>query len=249
MTLAASSDRASGMPTAAWNVPKHGPLEELARGLYGVEAELKGPPIGRRMTLMRLSDGSLVAHSVVACDEPTMQAIDALGPVRFIVVPSSSHRLDAPAWKARYPSAKVVAPEKAAERVAKVVSLDGDYSLLPADPALSSQIVEGAEGEGVFVHRDPDGKVSLVFNDVFMNLPDKLPGFQGFLVGVLGSTGGPKVTGIAKMFVVRDKARCAAHLRRLSELEGLSRIVPGHGAVVTHDASRTLRAVADELHA
>ena len=57
------------------------------------------------------------------------------------------------------------------------------------------------------------------------------------------------MTGIAKMFVVRDKARCAAHLRRLSELEGLSRIVPGHGAVVTHDASRTLRAVADELHA
>jgi hypothetical protein len=231
LTLAASSDRASGMPTAAWNVPKHGPLEELAKGLYAVEAELKGPPIGRRMTLMRLSDGSLVAHSVVACDEPTMRAIDA------------------PAWKARYPSAKVVAPAKAAERVEKAVALDGDYSLLPADPALSSQIMEGAEGEGVFVHRDPDGKVSLVFNDVFINLPDKLPGFQGFLVGVLGSTGGPKVTGIAKMFVVRDKARCAAHLRRLSELEGLSRIVPGHGAVVTHDASRTLRAVADELHA
>jgi len=237
------------MASAVWNVPKHGPLVELAKGLFSVEAELKGPPIGRRMTLMQLSDGSLVAHSVVSCDEPTMKAIEALGPVRFIVVPSSSHRLDAPAWKARYPSAKVVAPERSAARVAAVVAVDGDYSLLPEDPALSSQIVEGAEGEGVFVHRDTAGAVSLVFNDVFMNLPDKLPGFQGFLVGMLGSTGGPKVTGIAKMFVVRDKARCAAHLRRLSELEGLTRIVPGHGAVVAHDARRTLRAVADKLHA
>ena len=237
------------MASAAWNVPKHGPLEELAPGLFSVEAELKGPPIGRRMTLMQLSDGSLVAHSVVSCDETTMKAIEALGPVRFIVVPSSSHRLDAPAWKARYPSAKVVAPERAAARVAEVVPLDGDYSLLPKDAALSSEIVEGAEGEGVFVHRDPSAKVSLVFNDVFMNLPDDLPGFQGFLIKLLGSTGGPKVTGIAKMFVVRDKARCAAHLRRLSDLEGLTRIVPGHGAVVAHDASRVLRAVADKLHA
>jgi hypothetical protein len=236
------------MPTVAWNVPKHGPLEQLAPGLYSVEAELKGPPIGRRMTVMQLSDGSLVAHSVVACDEPTMSAIEALGPVRFIVVPSSSHRLDAPAWKGRYPSAKVVTPAKAGARVAEVVAVDGDYSLLPVDPRLSSEIVEGAEGEGVFIHRDSAGAVSVVFNDVFMNLPDKLPGFQGFLIGVLGSTGGPKVTGIAKMFVVNDKARCAAHLRRLSELEGLARIVPGHGAVVTHDASRTLRAVADKLN-
>lgn len=237
------------MTSAVWNVPKHGPLVELAPGLFSVEAELKGPPVGRRMTLMRLSDGSLVAHSVVSCDEPTMKAIDALGAVRFIVVPSSSHRLDAPAWKARYPAAKVVTPARATARVAAVVSVDGDYSLLPEDSALSSEVVEGAEGEGVFVHRDTDGNVSLVFNDVFMNLPDRLPGFQGFLVGLFGSTGGPKVTGIAKMFVVRDKARCAAHLRRLSELRGLTRIVPGHGAVVAHDASRTLRTVADELHA
>ncbi len=249
MTLVASSDRAWRMPTAAWNVPKHGPLEELAPGIYSVEAELKGPPIGRRMTLVQLSDGSLAAHSVVSCDEPTMKAIEALGPIRFIVVPSSAHRLDAPAWKARYPSAKVVAPAKAVARVAQVVPVDGDYSLLPADPALSNEIVDGAEGEGVFMHHAANGSLSLVFNDVFMNLPDKLPGFQGFLIGALGSTGGPKVTGIAKMFVVRDKARCAAHLRRLSELEGLARIVPGHGAVVATHANTTLRSVADKLHA
>jgi hypothetical protein len=237
------------MASAAWKVAKHGPLVELAPGLFSVEAELKGLPVGRRMTLMQLSDGSLAAHSVVSCDESTMEAIEALGPLRFIVVPSSAHRLDAPAWKVRYPSAKVIAPERAVARVSAVVPVDGDYSLLPNDGALSSEIVEGAEGEGVFVHRDAAGKVSLVFNDVFMNLPDKLPGFKGFLLGVLGSTGGPKVTGIAKTFVVRDKARCAAHLRRLSELEGLTQIVPGHGAVVAHDASRTLRAVADRLSA
>jgi hypothetical protein len=237
------------MGKAAWNVPKHGPLTQLAPGLFSVEAELKGPPIGRRMTIMQLSDGSLAAHSVVACDEATMQAIDALGRVGFIVVPSSSHRLDAPAWKMRYPSAKVIAPTAALGRVAQVVAVDGDYSLLPSDPRLASEIMEGAEGEGVFVYRDASGSASLVFNDAVMNLADKLPGFQGFLVGALGSTGGPKVTPIAKMFVIRDKTRCAAHLRRLSELDGLSRIVPGHGAAIEHDASPTLRRVADALHA
>jgi hypothetical protein len=237
------------MSKAAWNVPKHGPLTQLAPGLFSVEAELKGPPIGRRMTIMQLEDGSLVAHSVVSCDEATMQAIDALGTVGFIVVPSSSHRLDAPAWKARYPAAKVIAPTAALGRVAQVVAVDGDYSLLPSDPALHTEIMEGAEGEGVFVHHDAAGGVNLVFNDVVMNLAGKLPGFQGFLIGALGSTGGPKVTPIAKMFVIRDKARCAAHLRRLSALENISRIVPGHGAVIDRDAGSTLRSVADALHA
>ena len=37
-------------------------------------------------------------------------AIEALGPITAIVVPNEFHRLDAPAYAARYPAAKVYAP-------------------------------------------------------------------------------------------------------------------------------------------
>ncbi len=231
-----------------WIEASHGPLTALAEGLWHVDATLDMIPIGRRMVVARAADGSLAVHSAVCCDPATMTAIDALGPVRWIVVPSGHHRMDAPPWKARYPDARVVAMAASQVRVAQVVAVDGDYGLLPAGGALSWQALDGVPAEAVLLHRGPDGAVTVVFNDAFMNLPDRIPGFRGFIVKLIGSTGGPKVTRTACWFIVKDRAAYAAHLRRLAELPGLARLVPGHGAVVTDDAAGTLRRVADRLH-
>ena len=95
-------------PPVTWRPARHGPLTALADGLWTVDAELDALPIGRRMTIVRLADGGLAVHSAVACDDATMAAIDRLGPVSFIVVPSGFHRLDAPRYAGRYPQARVV---------------------------------------------------------------------------------------------------------------------------------------------
>jgi hypothetical protein len=83
-----------------------------------------------------------------------------------------------------------------------------------------------------------------------MNLPDRLPGFRGFVVKAIGSLGGPKVTRTAKLALVKDRAALAGHLRRLADTPGLSTIVPGHGAVIRNDAAAAaaaLRRAADGL--
>jgi hypothetical protein len=200
------------------------------------------------MTIVRLSNGGLAAHSVIACDEATMKAIDELGPVEFVIVPNPYHTMDAPAWKGRYPAAKVIAPAPACAAVARKLPVDGDYSLLPQDARLATEPLDGFPVEGVLIYRDSGGATTLVFTDALFNLPDKLPGFGGWLMSVLGSTGGPKVTFIARLFMVRDRARYAAHLRRLSVQPNLVRAIPGHGAILDKDVPGTLRAVADRLH-
>jgi Domain of unknown function (DUF4336) len=230
-----------------WTVASHEPLEPLAAGLWQVEADLDSLPIGRRMTIVRLADGDLVVHNAVACDDDTMAAIDALGPVRWLIVPSGYHRLDAHPFAERYPACKVLAPAGSAARVAQRVRVDGALDLLPADPSLAAESLDGVPAEAVLVHRAA-GEVTLIFNDSFMNLPDRLPGFRGWVVKVIGSTGGPKVTNTAKWFIVKDRAAYAAHLRRLAATPGLARVVPGHGDVVRTEAAAALVRAADRLH-
>ena len=124
------------MAPGPWQAASHGPLTEVAPGLWIVDATLDLLPIGRRMTVWRTADGGLAVHSAVACDDATMAAIDARGPVRWIVVPSGHHRLDAPRFKARYPDAQVVAMPASQARGAQRVAVDGDYGRLPAGGAV-----------------------------------------------------------------------------------------------------------------
>lgn len=237
------------MPTPRpWTIAKHQPLNRLADGLWEIEAELELLPIGRRMLIMQLANGDLVTNNVIACDDTTMAAIDAIGPIRWIVVPNGYHRLDAQPYATRYPNAKVVAPAGSLKRVAERCRVDGALDLLPADPSLRWEALDGVPSEAVLIHRDRAGGETLVFTDALMNLPAKLPGFKGALVKLMGSTGGPKVTRTAKLALVKDRASYAAQLRRLAALPGLTRVAVAHGANLTSDASDALSRVADQLH-
>ncbi len=232
---------------APWRIGRHGPLSVLADGLWTVDAELSSLPIGRRMTVARVAGGRLMVHSAVACDEPTMAAIDRLGPIRFIVVPSGFHRMDAPAYAARYPEALVLTMPASRARASQQVEVHGDYGQLPVGAPLTFEPLVGVPAEAVFIHAAPDGSETLIFNDSFMNLPASIPGFRGWVVKLIGSTGGPKVTRTARLAMVKDKQAYADHLRRLAARPRLARVVPGHGAIILDGAAAALRLAADGL--
>src|SRR5690606_28635970 len=113
--------------------------------------------------VFQLADGGLALHSVIACDAPTMQAIEALGEPRYVLVPSAAHAMDAPAYAARYPGAKVLTPPAGQAKVARRVRVDGDFSAL-VDAHLRHEPLDGVPAEAVFVHTDPRGSSTLVFN-------------------------------------------------------------------------------------
>jgi hypothetical protein len=231
----------------AWSVARHRPLRLVADGLWEIDAELPSPPFQRRMTLIRLASGELVVHSAVACDAATMAQIDGIGRVAYIVVPNAYHRMDAPAFADRYPDARVVTPPAAARRVRKVVRVDGGLDLLPADPALRWEPLDGVPSEAVLIHTDAQRAVTLVFNDVFFNIVDRPPGMKGLLLSAVGSFGAARATPIAKLFIIQDRRAFLAHLERLATLPGLARVVPGHGAVITTDAAAAVASVAASL--
>lgn len=64
-------------------------------------------PFTTRMTVIRLESGGLWVHSPVAPTPERRRAVDALGPVEYLVAPNKIHSLGVNPWKAHYPSARV----------------------------------------------------------------------------------------------------------------------------------------------
>jgi hypothetical protein len=236
------------MSTPAWTVRDNGPIQKLEENLWEVESRITIVPMKRRMSVIRLTDGSLVVHSAICLAEEAQAELDRFGPVRFIVVPNAFHRMDAPAYAARYPDAKVLCPDPVRGAVARRVRVDGSLDDLPADPTLSHGALAGSSiQENVLTVRS-GGRTTLVFNDTVMNLPP-LPGFKGWIYGAIGSTGAPKVTPLMRLVSVRDRAALRANLETLAALPDLYRVLPGHGARVegTSEAPAMMRTVAAGL--
>jgi hypothetical protein len=242
---ASRHDRGVARP---WIVLPHGPVERLDDALRAVEGSLPRSPMPRRMSIARLTDGRLVFHNAVPLAEPAMAELEAWGEPAYLVVPNRLHRLDLAAWIARYPLCAVVCPPEARARVAAVVPVTGDLSKLPRDPALAVEPLGGMRsGEAALAIRSRGGaSTSLLFGDAVMNLPH-LPGVQGLLLRAIRSTGGPRVTPLARLVAVSDRRALGASLERLARTPGLARLVPSHGAIVDADAARVLGDVARRL--
>ena len=230
-----------------WKVLPHRPLEKLCDRLWRVEGDLEGMPLARVMTVARRADGRLVVHNAVALEDDAMQQIESWGEVGFLVVPNGYHRLDARVFHERYPSARVLCPAGATKRVAQVVSVSGSYDEFPADEAVSLQTLDGTGGaEGAMLVRADDG-TSVVLNDAVFNMPH-VRGFTGFVLRrITASTGGPRVSRVARLFMIEDKAAFAAHLARLAELPDLRRVVVSHHETIDVEPARVLREVAASL--
>jgi hypothetical protein len=229
-----------------WIVVDHEPILRCEPNLWLADAALPGTGLRRRMSVVRAGDGRLVFHNAVPLREQDMRELEDWGTPAFLVVPNRFHRLDLHAWKARYPALRVLAPAQAAPAVGKVVPVDGDLSALPRDPALTVHPVAGWKlGEAVLEVRSGD-RASLVVGDLLMNNPP-VPGAHGLVLRLMGSTGGPKVTPLARLLGVGDARAVARSLRQLAALPGLRRLVPSHGTIVESGVGDALRRAADAL--
>jgi len=230
-----------------WTVLKHGPVNRLEENLWTVTAGVPGMALKRVMTLVRLADGRLVVHSAVALDDESMAEIEAWGPPAVLLVPNGYHRLDAPAYLARYPELQVLCPKGSRSKVEEVVRVDGDYDAFPDDPAVSVEHLAGVrKAEGVMIVRSGSG-TTLVFNDAIFNMPHGR-GVAGFIFRhVTGSTGGPRVTRLFRVMAVKDKAAFRDHLLRLAETPDLVRIIVSHHLPIESEPAAALRRIAEAV--
>lgn len=215
------------------NVLEHGPLERLAENLHRVEGALPRMSLRRNMIIARMADGRLVIHNAIATNDATRAEIEALGTPAFLVVPNGFHRLDAPAYKKRYPTLTVLAPKGSRAKVEEKLPVDGTYEDFPSDDRVRLERVDGlADVEGAMIVRSDDG-VTVVLNDAMFNMDRKRDVLGYLFTTIMGSAPGPRVSRLAKLALVKDKKALRASFERLAATPDLVRVIVAHEKVAS----------------
>ncbi len=217
-------------------------LIALDKDLYTVTAPLRAPgglQLGTRMTVVRLSSGSLVVISPVQPDTALRIAVDWLGEVRSVVCPNKWHHIFAPAWKQIYPGATLYA----------VAGIEKRAPGLKADATLAAQAPEEWNGELDLVPIDGfpmfDERAFLHVASRTLILTDMLANFREAsgvtrlylkLNGALGRPGHTLVHRIA----LNDRVAARRAIERVLTWD-FDRIVVAHGEVIENGGPAALR--------
>ncbi|HEX8703471.1 MAG TPA: DUF4336 domain-containing protein [Myxococcaceae bacterium] len=217
-------------------------LSRLSEEVHVQEVSFRigGLELGGRMTVVRLPDGGLWIHSPVRLDEATRAAVDALGPVRFLVAPNVMHHVHLGTWAAAYPQAKVVAP---AGLRAKRPELRLQVELTDTpDPGyaavFSQQLMRGMPklDEYLFLHR-PSG--TLLVTDLAFNIRESASWLTRAYMKLNRAYGKLAPTMLLKS-MVKDRAALRASLDTVLGWH-FERVVVCHGQVLERGGREALR--------
>lgn len=220
-------------------------LEEFGPSLYfanGPDVSFHGFPYPTRMAVARLSDGKAWIWSPIELTAELADAVEAIGPVSYIVSPNKLHYLFLQQWSQRWPEALLFAPPGLA-RKRPDLRFDGDLSdSAPVGWAadIDQVVFRGsfALEEVVFFHR---ASSTAIICDLIQRFPPHyLRGLKGLVMrlgGLAGENGGTPRDWRAS-FLRRGPARAAR--RKLLDWEPRQLLI-AHGKCARTEAMEIIR--------
>jgi hypothetical protein len=217
-------------------------LRPLSDDLFVMDVPFRmgGMELGGRMTVMRLPDGGLWLHSPVKMDAAARGAVDALGPVRFLVAPNVMHHVFLGDWAAAYPSAKVLAPAGLRQK-RKDLRIDvelSDVMDVGQSPDIELLLAHGIPKleEFVFLHRPSR---TLLMTDLAFNIHDSSSWLTRTYLKLCKAYGRLAPTWLLKS-MVKDKAALRSWRDRVLTWD-FDRVVPCHGQVLESGGRDAMR--------
>ena len=233
------------------NIPK-----PIAEGVWVVDATpiraMNVMVVPLRMTIFKLSGGELLIYSPTRYRETLHTAIEALGPIKHVVAPSTGHWMFVQEWQRKCPEAKTWAvPELAGRKAVRAAGLRFDALLGPQPPQEWAGQIEHVlfrgpgYGELDMFH---EASGTLVVADAVLEVHAKslppLSRAMALAAGICTPIGRAPVQLRALLSLNREANAAAA--RQLVALAP-RRLVPAHGAIVGSDVAEHLRHSLDWL--
>ncbi len=230
----------------AWVALPHSAIEKLEPNIWRVEGTLPNMPLHRVMTVVRLANGELIIYNAIALDEPEMKELEAWGTPAYLVIPNAWHKLDAKRFATLYPEIKVIAPSAQRQKVMAVVPRAAGPEQLPTNSEVTIREFEGTGGRELYMTVRSGSHLTLIVADAVFNMPHG-NGVQGFVLRhVTKSSGGPRVSRVGRLLLVKDRTAFAAQLRSLATAD-LKRVIVAHHETINEEPAKALLHVADSL--
>lgn len=199
-----------------------------------------GLALNGRCTVIELDDG-LWVHSPVPLTPERRAAVDALGPVRYLVAPNLMHHLHLGAWMQAFPKAEVwAAPGLAAKRADLALPRTLGEGAPPWGGAIDPLLLSGTVprlAESVFLHRESR---TLIVTDMVFDFVTSDSWLTRLYLRATGAYGRMATTPVTRS-VITDKPRLRAELDQVLAWD-FDRVVPCHGQVRDTGGREALRA-------
>jgi len=221
------------------------PPRLLAENLWEIRGEWTNK-LGRRMTVIRLSDGRLFLHSAIRLRQEELSWLASLGTPAFIVAPNVFHCSDA-AWMCeRFPGAELFVPASKlrafSEKGLRPRDLASAFPEIPGElrsiPMLGSRIEETA-----FVHLP---SATLVLCDLAFNMGDVFTGLERMLMrwNKVGGLFGP--SRLTRLIFTSNRRLLVESYGKLLA-EPFNRVIVSHGEVLESGGRELLRAGVERI--
>jgi hypothetical protein len=230
-----------------WGGRYHKPmLLPFGQELYfadGPTVSFFGFPYPTRMAIVRLCTGQAWVWSPIALTPELTAAVEAIGPVGYIVSPNKLHHLSLPEWKKHWPDARLYAPPGLASKK-KHLHFDAELGDQP-DSSWMTDIDQVAfrgslfMDEVVFFHR---ASRTAIFGDLIQRFPETTAtGWKGLMMRIDGLVGpqGSTPRDWRLSFLSRNAAREA---RRTVLAWKPERLLIAHGECAASGASEIIAA-------
>jgi hypothetical protein len=216
-------------------------LQKFAEGVWVASAPQKfmSWELGARMTVLRLSDGSLVVHSPIALDESLENSIVALGPVGHIVAPNLFHHLYTADAAAAFPEAKLHGPaglQKKRPDLRFDATLGEQLEATWRDDLETLEIQGTMLEETVFWHKPSGTLVSADLVENFKTADDWWTRLYLQIGGIYGEVGLSRMLRLA----YRDRKKARRDIDQLLSWD-FDKIVLAHGEPIDSNGVEALR--------
>ncbi|WP_432453313.1 DUF4336 domain-containing protein [Agarivorans sp. QJM3NY_29] len=202
-----------------------------------------GLPYSTRMTVIRLSCGSLWLHSPIRWTSQLQQQLDQLGPVKYLVAPNKLHHLFISEWQQQHPQAQIFAT-KALQTKRKDIRFDGLFTPNipgPWQADIAQLLFTGsvAMEECVFFHKPSQ---VLIVTDLVENFsPEVFTPIQRHVAkatGILAPHG--KMPIDWRLSFIFGKSEARQHLQQILSWQPKV-LIMAHGLIVNHEVDKFLR--------
>lgn len=196
-----------------------------------------------RATIVRLPDGRLWVHSPTQADEALFSAIEALGPVGFLIAPNTLHYWWISDWSARFPQAEVWGVpglDRSARRALPPYRRLSDEAPASWGEGFDLVLVTGDLLSEADVFHRPSR--TLILTDLIENFePQRIK--NGWLRRTVQWSGAADPDGKApidmQLSFLRRRRRLRAAVRRMIAWDP-ERVVIAHGRWYPHDGAKEL---------
>ena len=225
-------------------------LRQIDRHLWVAEQPLKffGLEVGTRMTVIKLSDDSIVLISPIEIDLEIQQQLGNIGTVRYIIAPNLFHYLYLAQAQKIYPQAQTIAPPGLADKQPDL-KIDRVFT---RDPVEFDSELEFVRFEGFHVLIPPQIKTlnevvfyhpaskTLIITDSAFNFDRSFPLLTQLAARVLGSYGELKPYLLDKI-ASSDKQKLEQSIDEILAWD-FQRVIMAHGTIVEDEAKARLSA-------